>query len=148
MNINPISFGRTVKVNAPYKVAQQAANLVNDFNVETEEKKAQKQLQTLFYDKTRDGDAQVFSINDKTSYILSGEESKKAYELRSDMEDAIESAGAYYGAGDLFEIAMESHTDRYVDLMKLLISETHDGTEIDIDYDKNKKQIKSINVMI
>ena len=49
MNINPVSFGRTVKVNAPYHVAQQAANLVNDQNVSKEEKQVQKQLKTLFF---------------------------------------------------------------------------------------------------
>ena len=148
MSINAVNFGRTVRVNAPYNVAQQAANLVNGYNVSKEEKKVQKQLKTLFFDKTKDGDAQVFSVSQNTSYILSGEESKRAYALRGEMEETIEHAGAYYGAGDILEIAKECAADRYADLMKLLISETHDGTELNIDYDKNKKQIKSINVMI
>ena len=148
MSINAVNFGRTVRVNAPYNVAQQAANLVNSVNVSKEEKKVQKQLKTLFFDKTKDGDAQVFSMNKDTSYILSGEESKRAYALRGEMEETIENAGKYYGAGDVLEIAKECASDRYTDLMKLLISETEDGTELDIDYNKNKKQINAINVII
>ncbi len=149
MHISPISFGRTVKVNAPYHVAQQAANLVNDYNVSPEEKKVQKQLKTLFFDRTKDGEARVYSTSPNTSYIFSGEESEHANALRFEMEEAIEAGREYYGADNpLADITFECESDRYEDLMKLLISETHDGTELDIDYDETKGQIKSINLMI
>ena len=149
MNINPVSFGRTVKVNAPYHVAQQAANLVNDQNVSKEEKQVQKQLKTLFFDRTKDGEAKVFSTSPNVSYILSGEESEHANALRFEMEEAIEAGREYYGADNpLSDITFECESERYEDLMKLLISETYDGTELDIDYDETKGQIKSINLMI
>ena len=149
MNINPVSFGRTVKVNAPYHVAQQAANLVNDYNVSQEEKQVQKQLKTLFFDRTKDGEARVYSMGPNTSYIFSGEESEQANALRFEMEETIEAGREYYGANSpLADITAECESDRYEDLMKLLISETYDGTTLDIDYNDKKGQIKAINLVI
>ena len=148
MNINPISFGRTVKVNAPYSIAQHAANLVNDFNVSPEEREIQKQLKTLFFDRSKNGQTQVINYDSQTSYILSGEESEKANALKTELIEANDAAEEYYGTGSILEIAKETHADRYEDLIKLLISETEDGTELGIEYDKNRKQIKSINLTI
>ncbi len=147
MNISPVSFGRTVKVNAPYHIAQQAANLVNDFNVSPEEKKVQKQLKSLFSDRSKDGEARVISLDKNTSYILSGDESEKANTFRFEMEEAIEAAGEYYGSGKLLDISIETESERYEDLIKSLISKTEDGTILDIDYDENRQQIKSINLI-
>ena len=148
MNINPISFGRTVKVNAPYGIAEHAANLVNDINVSSEEKEIQRKLKTLFFDRSKNGQTQVINYDSKTSYILSGEESERANALRTEMIEANDAAEEFYGAGSMLEIAKETHADRYEDLIKLLISETEDGTELGIEYDKDKKQIKSINLTI
>ncbi len=145
MNIAPVSFGRTVRVNAPYHITKQAANLVNDFNVSPAEKNVQKQLKAVFSDRSKDGEARVISFNDRTSYILSGDESEKANKLRYDMEEYIEAAGEYYGSGPLFDITKDVESERYEDLIKLLISETEDGTALNIDYDSNNNQIKSIN---
>ena len=99
MNINPISFGRTVKVNAPYSIAQHAANLVNDFNVSPEEREIQKQLKTLFFDRSKNGQTQVINYDSKTSYILSGEESEKANALKTELIEANDAAEEYYGTG-------------------------------------------------
>ena len=33
MNVNPVSFGRTVKVNAPLNVAEHTVNLINDMGI-------------------------------------------------------------------------------------------------------------------
>ena len=149
MTINPISFGRTVKVNAPYHVAQQAANLVNDNNVNKEEKNVQKQLKTLFFDRTKDGEARVFAMDSNTSYILSGEESEHANALKFEMDEMIEAGREYYGANSsAASLKADMETERYEDLMKLLIAETYDGTTLDIDYDESKGQIKAINLMI
>lgn len=149
MNINPVSFGRTVKVNVPYHVAQQAANLVNDQNVSKEEKQVQKQLKTLFFDRTKDGEAKVFSTSPNVSYILSGEESEHANALRFEMDEMIEAGREYYGSNSpAASLKADIEAERYEDLMKLLIAETYDGTTLDIDYDESKGQIKAINLMI
>ena len=52
MNINPISFGRTIKVNAPLNVAHRMAELINQSKEvqDTSEKTSQQALKKIFYD--------------------------------------------------------------------------------------------------
>ena len=49
MQIRPISFGRTIKVNAPISVSKHAANLINSVQTIRGESDVQQQLKTLFY---------------------------------------------------------------------------------------------------
>ena len=72
MNINPVSFGKTVKVYAPFHEAVRIANAANGAS------EIQEKVKTIF-DDTDKGHALAFSFNDnsKSCYIFSGEESKE-----------------------------------------------------------------------
>ena len=76
MNINAISFGKTVKVYAPYHDAVRTANAAN--GDPTVDIKVQRQVKSIFND-TKKGHAVAFTFDDdsNTCYIFSGEESKK-----------------------------------------------------------------------
>ena len=50
MNINPISFGRIARVNAPYCVAKQVVELINQPEVDRKQPRVQEDLKELFYD--------------------------------------------------------------------------------------------------
>ena len=79
MQVNPVSFGRTVRVNAPLQVAEHAADLVNSIPTKKGEARVQQQLKTFFYD-AENGEERARAIAplDKNGavYIVNGEESK------------------------------------------------------------------------
>lgn len=76
MNINPVSFGKTVRVHAPYHEALRIANYANGAPIEISG--AQKQLIGLF-DDVDEGSAVAFSFDDNSNdcYIFSGKESRE-----------------------------------------------------------------------
>ena len=86
MNIQPVSFGKTVKVYAPFHAARRIANAANGDPTVTPE--IQKKVQEIFND-TDKGHALAFSFNDNKNicYIFSGEESRQY--LRSLYKKAV-----------------------------------------------------------
>ena len=84
MNVNPVSFGRTVKVNAPLNVAEHTVNLINNVQVKKGESRVQQQLKDFFYDVEQgNGKARVVAPNGKQGdiFIVTGEESKAVFDL-------------------------------------------------------------------
>ena len=76
MNISPISFGKTVKVYAPFHEAVRIANAAN--GGPTVSNKVQEQVKDIF-DDTKNGHALAFTFDDnsKYCYIFSGDESRE-----------------------------------------------------------------------
>ena len=81
MNVNPVSFGRTVRVNVPLQVAEHAADLVNSVPTKKGEARVQQQLKTFFYDVEK-GDGRARAIaplgKDGSVFIVTGEDSRAA----------------------------------------------------------------------
>ena len=76
MNINPISFGKTIKVNAPFHEAVRIANAANGFD--TVKPEIKEQVKSII-DDTKEGHAFAFSFNSckNISYIFSGKEGRE-----------------------------------------------------------------------
>ena len=76
MRINPVSFGKTVKVLAPHHEAVRIANAAN--NAPTVKPEVQEQVKKIF-DDTKDGHALAFTFYDNSDYcyIFSGKESRE-----------------------------------------------------------------------
>jgi len=130
MNINPISFGKTMKVLGHPSIAQTAANIMNaPYDCEEKDYYAQDRLLRIFNDITAIGEAQVVSFNDKCAYILTGKESEALAELEIEKRKQIEHAQNAYGEESVMvDLVAESEEDRYIDLAKDLIAETNEGT--------------------
>ena len=150
MNISPISFGRTIKVNASYQAASHAAELINNIPPRKGELKVQQQLKNIFYD-TDKGRARVVTPNGKKGdiYIVSGESSEDVKLLLKDKQEQLNSAKDNYGKDSYtYRSINEAEQDRYLDLLKLVILETKEPIEIDIDYSKDKHRIRAIDIRI
>lgn len=148
MKIAPISFGKTVKINAPEVAAYEAANLINNQNQEKGCKKVQKELKDIFNDTTQKGDAYVYTLPEENeTFILTGKECEKAASFYEEMIDGIDEAGSYYGAGDLFQIAAETLVERFQGNMQKLINETRENFEVSITYNREKGKIKKIDIL-
>lgn len=79
MKITPVSFGKTVKVNAPHHEAVRLANAANNkTDIQIVKPEVEKQLKEIFNDRDK-GHALAVSFNDEpdVSYILSGEASRE-----------------------------------------------------------------------
>ena len=150
MNVNPVSFGRTVKVNAPLKIAEHAADLVNSIPNKKGEARVQQQLKTFFYDAEKGhGRARVIAPNGKQGdvYIVTGEDSKIVGELFKDKKLQLEAAKKNYGQSEMYEMVKDAEDARINDLLTLSIAETLEPVELNIDYSERKHRIKSINIV-
>lgn len=155
MNINPISFGRTIKVNAPLNVAKRATQLINmDKTVvgSKNEKEVQRKLIKLFYDSPQ-GAAQAVCVNGQ-SYIVTGEESQRVAELKFDRGFQLEAAERLFGKGNMFDAVKDCENDRYEDLLKGIISDTEEPVSVLFNYSKashrakSKVKLNSMNVIL
>ena len=126
MNVNPVSFGRTVKVNAPLKVAEHAADLVNSLSTKKGEARVQQQLKSFFFDSEL-GRARAIAPYGKTGdiFIVTGEDSNEVGELIKDRQFHINAAKKNYGNDSFaFNCVKDSENARFEDLLKLTIAET------------------------
>lgn len=133
MKINPVSFGRTVRVNAPLSDAKYLAKLINSNNVpadKKEDKKAQDKLKTMFYD-SKQGKARAVEVYGQ-SYILTGEASQMAKTLIEDRQFQLDAAMKLYGESEMYNLVKGAEDDRFEDYMKLLISETKEPISINV----------------
>lgn len=148
MNIAPISFGKTIKINASETAAHEAASLINNPKVDKCCKSVQNKLKQTFNDVTPRGEAYVYTIpEDKETFILTGKESEKATEYYVDMVDDTEEMGRYYGAGHLFDISSNAAVERFQERMKSLINSTRDNFEISLAFDQEKCKIKKVDIV-
>lgn len=80
MRVNQVSFGKVIKVNAPYEIASQIQNIAN--GKASAGAIVKRQVSDLFSD-IGHGEAHIFSFDKRTSYIFSGYEGNKYWELRN-----------------------------------------------------------------
>lgn len=160
MNINPVSFGRTVKINAPVPVAERAAQLLNakkNIGSDKKEKKAQQELKKIFSDIAQ-GRAQAVSVNG-VSYIVTGEESKKVSDFKIDKAIHLIEAKREYKEGPQLRKIKSEEEFRYNNLLKTLINNTIEPISISVKYcldsmhrnpniETTNARIKEVNVMI
>ena len=148
MNIAPISFGKTIKINASEVAAHEAAFLINNPNVDKCCKSVQNKLKQVFDDASKRGEAYVYTIpEEKETFILTGKESEKATEYYVDMVDDTEEMGRYYGAGHLFDISSNAAVERFQERMKSLINSTREDYEISLDFDERKSKIHKVEII-
>ena len=149
MNVNPVSFGRTIKVNAPLPVAKHAADLINSLPTKKGESRVQQQLKSIFFD-SEDGRARAIAPYGKTGdvYIVTGEASNDIAALKKDRNEQLSAAKKNYGADSFtFNLVKEAEDSRYDDLVKLTIHESKEPLELNIDYSQRKHRIKSIDII-
>lgn len=148
MKITPISFGKTVKINASETAAHEAASLINNPQVDKCCKTVQNKLKQTFNDVTQRGEAYVYTIpEEKETFILTGKESEKASEYYEDMIDDTEEMGRYYGAGHLLDISINATFERFQERMKSLINSTRENYEILLDFDERKSKIHKVEIV-
>ena len=101
MNVCPINFGRTIKVNAPFQVAKHAASLINTAQPQNGEENVQQQLKYIFRDTCAEK-ARVVAPDGKQGdiYIVSGEASKRVNYLINDRKMHIDLAKKRYSKDD------------------------------------------------
>ena len=147
MNISPVSFGKTVRVRGKFEDALKIANAANGYSGNEKFKKA---VQKIFDDvqttgKHSDFHAHVFETDKGTCYVLTGEESKKAYEIRA--AELTEAETLANGNADLFDIELEAARKEIDEKITQLITETKSPFVVKIVKDANgKDRLHKINL--
>ena len=152
MNINPISFGKTIRIagNNTVKSAYRAAELLNGHSATcAKEAQAQENLWQIFPDATICGPAQVLNLNKgRDVFIVTGKESREATALFKDKMHHINCAYKNYGDDKyLTDLVIDSENDRYEKFAGDLAEETCEGT-LSMTYGTKKGQIKEINLSV
>ncbi len=150
MNVCPINFGRTIKVNAPFQVAKHAASLINTAQPQNGEEDIQQQLKYIFKD-TYAGKARVVAPDGKQGdiYIVSGEASKRVNYLINDRKMHIDLAKKRYSKDDsVYSAIKNSEKERFSCQLRSLIAQTAEPVELDIEYSDKKRRIKSFDYII
>lgn len=155
MNISPVNFGRTIKVNAPLNVAHRMAELVNQnrYVPDSEERSAQQRLKSLFYD-ANVGSAQALDINGE-SYIVTGETSHSVSDIRLDSAVHIMAARKTYGDSKDLARIREEEIKRCNEYLSIIVQMNKEAISITPQYGYetskpicDKVKVKSINIML
>ena len=112
MKINPVSFGKIIRVNAPYEIACQIADIANEKVSPAINLK--RSVSALFNDTAR-GEARTFCFDKRISYIFSGEEGNKYSELihssdvdlRENIMNLINDAGTVFSVEPTYNNKMK-----------------------------------------
>ena len=150
MNINSISFGKTMRVtgkdslNGAYRVAQ----LVNGCVAKTQsELEVQNKLLKAIPDATVCAPAQVLSLNDgRDVFVLTGAESKKLTALSEDKAQYIDCARKNYASNkELLATIIESENGRFERIAGNLAFDTNEGI-INPVYSRKAHTVESIDI--
>jgi len=146
MNINPISFGKTIKVQNE-KLAYQVRDIANRYHQELKTDRFEKQVAKTFDDIRSDYWAEQATVweTDDGFYVLSGKEAKESMKYRAQYEDAIENAGRYYGAGDLLDISIETYGEDLNKQITELIERTKEPYTLATEVIDGKTYLKKID---
>ena len=150
MNVNPVSFGRTVKVNAPLNVAEHTVNLINDVTNKKGESRVQQQLKSFFFDAEQGkGRARIVAPEGKHGdiFIVTGEESKAVSDLVQDRKEQLNAAKTKFGESEIYSAVKEAENTRLKDLLTLMLLETKEPVELEVEYSQRKHRIKSIDLI-
>ena len=146
MNVNPISFGKTIKVQNE-KLAYQVRDIANRYQYELKTDRFEKQVAKTFDDIRPDYWAEQATVweTDDGFYVLSGEEAKESMKYRAEYEDAVENAGRYYGAGDLLDTSIEIYREDLNKQITQLIERTKESYTLAIEVIDGKTYLKKID---
>lgn len=127
MNISPVSFGKTVRVNMPEESVYELANLVNSRFAGRADRQLQKDAKAIFSD-TYEGCAVVCSPDEgKSYYILSGLDASRLNNIRRKINENLELAASLYEEGPLLESHIRYIYKREKQEVNNLINGTKEG---------------------
>ena len=147
MNVNPISFGKTIKVNSSIASSCRAAGVINGHACTPNEENMQIMLRGIMPD-YQEGQAQAFSFEDETSYILTGKESVEATKLLDSLLEKIGVAKKQDSYKGYYEDILRCESAKYLDSMKHLILRTVDyDKELDLGFDTTTRELTTIDII-
>ncbi len=155
MNINPVSFGRTIKINMnkPELDSEVFPRLLYLLNTNEPQKydsaDLQKQLKTIF-DDTNVGKARpIFLVSEPDGYIVTGETSNKIGEFLDTYITNIRAIRDKYNGhySDEEKDYFNKHYSSHLEKMEQIIAETKEPQELHVEFDSFHKKINSINLV-
>ena len=144
MNINNVSFGKIIKVNAPYASATEIALIANGHDAFVSDS-LKKQVREIFPDK----DDKVFAYADvnRKAYLFSGEEGKDYERLCSKTADSVRKIRAHFGNTDYADYYSNKACDECDKEVEKIIKGAKEIPEINVCTEKGSSEIKSINII-
>ncbi len=146
MNISPISFGKTIKVNSSASNAEKIAYYANGCRLKGTDLNVSRQAKEIFND-AQEGEATVVGLKDSGDiYIVSGKESTKIKELQNKLFDTITSSYNNHGAGSLCCDMCNIAHQEYLEGVERIVRATRAPYSIDVQTNPDNKQITRLNI--
>ncbi|MBR1617734.1 hypothetical protein IJ670_06230 [bacterium] len=127
MRINPVSFGKIVRVEGSNVAASKIANLANS----KEKSSAARKIKAIF-DDTKQGKAKVFhsmsSEDHYATYIFSGKEAKESNKIDKQLQRAVKYFNKYNADYDMATILAQGSSELYEEQMQKLIQKNNVST--------------------
>lgn len=139
MKINPISFGKAIKIKSDFETANAIARIANSEEKPKtkEEQKIHSQIRTIFNDVTTKGQAvAVQSDTDGVQYIFSGKEAQKEKRYYFNYIEALELTRIHYSSKSLMNIATSSLARKYYENLENIVEKSKTNINIDAIYNK------------
>jgi len=144
MRVNQVSFGKIVKVNAPNEVARQIKDIANKkISAGTLVK---REISDLFNDISR-GEAHTFEFDKRTSYIFSGEEGNKYWQLHQKTLDELVKIKTQIPEKEKAKELMKNTLDNHRENIMKLICDALTVQSIEPTYN-NKMKLRSLNIKV
>ena len=145
MTLNPISFGKIVQVNAPLPVASRISAIANGGG----NSKIEKQIKRIIND-TKKGRSYSYSFDNSKpkSYIFSGKDGKKYWDLYGQACDKVDYVSSFYDDKFSIESDIKDIWDIHRYHVAQLIQDAPKVTKLGVDFDSDNQKIKAINVIV
>ena len=149
MKVNPISFGKAIKIKSDFETANAIARIANseDKAKTKEEQKIHSQIRTFFNDVTTKGKAiAIKSEEDGVQYILSGKDAQKEKKFYFNYIEALELIRAHGSSRSMMYIACGSIIKQYYDNIENLVEKSNQNYTIEAKFNQDKDTFDTFNI--
>ena len=126
-----ISFGHTIRINAPIKYADKLCDMINNPQAYSKNADVVEKLSKTF-DDVEQGKAIAFSDGWNRSYVLTGKESDEASKIGDSFTKVLERIRAAFGTSDDADEMLFPQYQKYNYDIQNLINRTKTNTSITI----------------
>ncbi len=147
MNVQPISFGKVIRVNGPKSTAQNILALANSDVTNKAHQSVQRDAKKLFSDRTKNGPVRVLTQNKgKDVFLLSGKESEIAANTIERARKDLGVAKIFMTNKEQFQTFLSKVTKQTNDELSHLITTRKAPFSIEVKEHRGQHRIHKVNI--
>ncbi len=147
MNVQPISFGKVIRVNGTKSTAQNILALANSDVTNKAHQSVQRDAKKIFSDRTKNGPVRVLTLNKgKEVFLLSGKESEIAADTVKGARKDIGVAKIFMTKKEQFQNFLRKVTKQTNDEISYLVKTRKAPYSIEVIEHRGQHRIHKVNI--